>query len=96
MEWSFEKNVIEDGSTDAFGEILFLGSENTSKFVKCSSKHVDDSQILELLYSKAYWNIRKPKLLISVSGGVIINLKPGFISQFCKGLEKSAVNTSNY
>ncbi len=60
----YERNVTEDGPTDAHGEILFLGHENTSKFVKLSV-FTPGKQILDLLYSKTYWNLKKPNLLIS-------------------------------
>lgn len=54
------------------------------------------SKALELLFSKKMWNLRRPKLLISVTGGThLLNNKPLFRDTFCKGLFKAATNTSN-
>ena len=33
-------------------------------------------------------------LLKGIIGGTNLNLKPSFINQFCKGLERAAVNSS--
>jgi hypothetical protein len=64
VKWSSDRHVVQDGHTDAFGEIFFQGFENTSKYAKMSMFTSND-KILDLLYSKNYWNIKKPKLLIS-------------------------------
>ena len=92
-EWNYAC-TIDDGPTDAFGEVLFLGLEKTSKYVKVS-RHTEIKHLLELLFSKSHWNLKQPKLLISITGGTNINLKPKFKDQFCKGLVKAAMNTGS-
>ena len=64
-EWNYASHVTNNEFTDAYGEILFLGVDYTSKYVKVSAIHTKEKQILDLLFMKACWNLKKPKLIIS-------------------------------
>lgn len=92
-EWNDEKCTESIKPTDAYGEVIFLGhSEKSAKYVKLSHT-TDVSKIIELLYSKSYWHLKKPKMLISVSGGTKISISPEFKAKFCQGLYKIAKST---
>ena len=49
-------------------------------------------KIIKLLFNQ--WNITKPKLIISVTGGAKISLKPRLKETFSKGLVKAATTTN--
>ena len=64
---------VDDGETDAFGEISFPGANDTlSKYVRVSN-HTNMDIMWELLFSKEYWNLKKPELIISVTGGATLH-----------------------
>ena len=50
--------------------------------------------VMKLLFSKNMWNLTPPKLIISVTGGATLNLKPRLKDSFRKGLVKAASTTS--
>lgn len=50
--------------------------------------------ILKILFGQEYWNLRKPELIISVTGGAKLSLKHSLKESFGKGLVKVATNTS--
>ena len=52
------------------------------------------NKVIELLFDKKYWNIPKPSLLISVTGGAQVDLNPRLKDIFFKGLVK-VVTTTN-
>lgn len=52
------------------------------------------NKVIELLFDKKYWNIPKPSLLISVTGGAKVDLNPRLKDIFNKGLIK-VVTTTN-
>ncbi len=70
-------------------------SEQPAKYVKVAHT-TDASKLIELFYSKSHWNLKKPKMLISVSGGTKISIKPDFKVKFCQGLYKIAKTTGKF
>lgn len=52
------------------------------------------SSIISFLFDQTYWNLPKPKLIISVTGGAKMNLKPRLKDRFSKGLVKVATTTN--
>ncbi len=53
------------------------------------------NSIIDYLFEKPqYWRLPKPKLIISVTGGAKINLKPRIKDSFSKGLVKVATTTN--
>lgn len=90
-------NVIEDGQTNAYGEVCFPGAnELVAKYVRVS--HATDMDTMwKLLFSQDYWNMKRPELIISVTGSATLDsLKHSLKESFCKGLVKAAHNTSKY
>ncbi|KAM9810986.1 transient receptor potential cation channel subfamily M member 6 [Neosynchiropus ocellatus] len=92
-DWSIELHT-KASSTDAFGTIDF---EDTATRV-CRAKYVRvavDSKsewILQLMIKE--WQMERPKLLITVQGGLEnFNLPPKVKQAFCKGLMTAAVST---
>ena len=78
---------------DAFGSIVFLGhSEQIAEYIKLSHS-TDVKKIKNFLFSKSMWHMKKPKMLISVSGGTKLNINPDFKIKFCQGLYKVAKST---
>jgi len=41
------------------------------------------------------WNLNKPKLVISITGGARLNINPSLIKIFCQGLLHVSEKTSN-
>jgi hypothetical protein len=77
------------------GDILFLGaSESISKYIRVSYKTNMDTMV-QYLTSRPYWHLKKPELIISVTGGAKLNLKQRLKETFCKSLVKAATTTSN-
>ena len=58
------------------------------------SYKTDLETVITLLTSKHYWHLKKPELIISVTGGANLNLHPLLKDTFCKGLVKVATTTS--
>ena len=76
------------------GDILFLGaSESVSKYIRVSYK-TNMETMVQYLTSKSYWHLKKPELIISVTGGAKLNLKQRLKDTFCKSLVKAATTTS--
>jgi transient receptor potential cation channel subfamily M protein 2 len=96
-KWSADKSsdcCVDDGPTDAFGEIIFPGGDDRlAKYARVSN-HTDMQTIWTLLFSGEYWNMKKPELIISVTGGAKLKLAHSLKETFCKGLVKVARNTS--
>ena len=96
-KWSRDKCTVkecESGPTDAFGNISFIGaSEVISQYMRVHYK-TDMNSILKFLFAKAYWSLPEPKLIISVTGGAKINIKPHLKVAFSKGLVKVATTTN--
>eukprot|EP00735_Rhodelphis_limneticus_P013732 TRINITY_DN7688_c0_g1::TRINITY_DN7688_c0_g1_i1::g.18577::m.18577 TRINITY_DN7688_c0_g1::TRINITY_DN7688_c0_g1_i1::g.18577 ORF type:complete len:1325 (-),score=524.01,sp/Q2WEA5/TRPM1_RAT/26.08/2e-109,Ion_trans/PF00520.26/1.7e-11,Ank_2/PF12796.2/0.062,Ank_2/PF12796.2/5.8e+03,PKD_channel/PF08016.7/0.077,Ank_4/PF13637.1/0.36,Ank_4/PF13637.1/3.5e+03,Ank_4/PF13637.1/1e+04,Ank_3/PF13606.1/0.32,Ank_3/PF13606.1/1.5e+04,Ank_3/PF13606.1/1.1e+04 TRINITY_DN7688_c0_g1_i1:302-4276(-) len=80
-------------NTDAFGSILFQGcNTRPANFVKISD--TSNPNDLKKLF-EAYWEVREPKLLISVTGGAQdFSLPPALRQGFMRGLMKTATSTS--
>ena len=47
-----------------------------------------------LFFSKELWNLKTPRLVISITGGARLNINPKLIKIFCQGLIHVATNTS--
>jgi hypothetical protein len=66
------------------------------KYIRVSHKTEID-KIIKLMFGKHYWNLKPPKLIISVSGGAEIKsgsgISKGMIDVICKGLVKVASST---
>jgi hypothetical protein len=60
------------------------------------SYKTDISTMISLLTARKKWNMKKPELIISVTGGAKLNLKAKLEETFCKGLVKAATTTSIY
>ncbi len=58
------------------------------------SYKTDISTMISLLTARKKWNMKKPELIISVTGGAKLNLKAKLEETFCKGLVKAATTTS--
>ena len=63
------------------------------KYIRVSYK-TDISTMITLLTSRKQWNMKKPELIISVTGGAKLTLKNELKEMFCKGLVKAATTTS--
>jgi len=50
--------------------------------------------MISLLTDRKKWNIKKPELIISVTGGAKLNLNSELKETFCKGIVKAATTTS--
>lgn len=91
-QWKRETCTSNESKTDAFGEIKFMGSnEIVAKYIRVHFK-TEMNTILKLLYEN--WGLRKPRLIISVTGGAKITLKPRLRETFSKGLVKVATTTN--
>ena len=54
---------------------------------------------MNLFFLKDLWNLNKPRLIISVTGGATLDIKQEFrtlIDVFCKGLIKVASSIGNF
>ncbi len=93
-KWDFKNDTEDDGCTDAYGDIVFLGHNEVTptKYIKVSAK-TDADQLIKFLTSKTYWNLKRPKMLISVSGGTRIDVSPELKTKFCQGLYRAAKTT---
>jgi len=59
------------------------------------SYETDIKAIIHLLTDKDKWNIKKPELIISVTGGANdLDISHKLKETFCKGLLKAAITTS--
>ena len=58
------------------------------------SYKTDISTMIAFLTDRKKWNIKKPELIISVTGGARLNLKSKLKETFCKGIVKAATTTS--
>ena len=78
---------------------LYLKGHNEvspAKYVKVSGA-TDVDKLFKLLTSKSYWkNLKKPKMLISVSGGTRIDVSSEFKKKFCQGLYKATKTTGSF
>ena len=92
LKWKYEF-CADDGATDAYGDIKFLGLEKTSKYVRVS-RFTQPDALLKLLFDKRLWRLKQPGLLISITGGTKLDITPAFKEHFCQGLVKAAMNTS--
>jgi hypothetical protein len=94
-KWSRDKCTVKSGPTDAYGSISFLGtSDIISNYIRLHYKSNLRDVIEKLLFGRSYWNLPEPKLIISVTGGAKLNLKPSLKASFCKGLVKVATTTN--
>ena len=55
-----------------------------------------EKSVIPLLTDKDKWNLREPKLIISVTGGANCVLKPRLKETFCKSLVKVATTTQSW
>ena len=121
-KWSPEKCVLDDGNTDAYGEIFFTGASKILskvvitlviinkkniyiyiytfkmlilKYMRLSFRTNMDT-VIKLLMDKNKWNLKQPKLIISVTGGAKCVLQPRLKETFCKGLVKVATTTQSW
>lgn len=93
-KWNIDTCTVDDGPTDARGDILFLGcSKKTSKYIRVSHA-TSVENLFKLLFGSKHWALSEPKLLISVCGGAHLNLKTSVRENFCQGLYKAAKSTS--
>ena len=58
------------------------------------SYKTDISTMIALLTSKKKWNMKKPELIISVTGGAKLKINKKLKETFCKGILKAATTTS--
>ena len=66
-------SCVDDGQTNAFGELWFQGSnESVAKYVRVSHR-TDQNIMWKLLFSQEYWNMRRPELIISVTGSATLD-----------------------
>lgn len=93
IEWSSLYHTKDCDCTNAQGIIKFDRNERYSKYVRISHK-TDTDKIMKLLFTSNQWDLAQPKLLISISGGSHLNLKPSFEKKFCQGLNNAACSTS--
>ena len=52
--------------------------------------------VIKLLMDKNKWNLKQPKLIISVTGGAKCVLEPRLKETLCKGLAKVATSTQSW
>jgi hypothetical protein len=92
-KWDRETCSVDDGHTDAFGEIVFQGYEDSpAKYIRASYKTDMDTM---WLFLQKTWNLKKPKLLISVTGGATkLPIRNRLKETFSKSLVKVATTTS--
>lgn len=91
--WDINSCTCDDGPTDAYGEAKFIHNiGHSAKYIRVSHRtHMDT--MLKLLFE--YWQLDKPKLIISVTGGAQrFTLNPRLKQVFSKGLVKAADTTS--
>ena len=53
-------------------------------------------KVISLLRDKDKWNLKEPKLIISVTGGAKCVLEPRLKETFCKSLVKVATTTQSW
>nr|XP_014345762.1 PREDICTED: transient receptor potential cation channel subfamily M member 2 [Latimeria chalumnae] len=90
-KWDKQKHTVEI-STDAFGDITFIGlGQKVGKYVRVSTE--THPHILYELMTK-HWGLNIPNLLISVTGGAKnFSMKPRLKDIFRRGLIKAAQST---
>ncbi|OAF71847.1 hypothetical protein A3Q56_00397 [Intoshia linei] len=93
-EWQTELHTITQ-KTNAYGDIQFVRNGNSvSKFVRCHSND-EVSDLLELLND--YWNLDRPNLIISVTGGAkSFSMNPHLTEQFNRGITCAAATTGSW
>ena len=65
------------------------------KYMRLSFRTKMDT-VIKLLMDKNKWNLKQPKLIISVTGGAKCVLQPRLKETFCKGLVKVATTTQSW
>ncbi|KAL4660736.1 transient receptor potential cation channel subfamily M member 7-like [Arapaima gigas] len=94
-KWSVEKNTVEQ-PTDAYGVLNFQGGSHSyrAKYVRLS--HTSQPElVLQLLLRE--WQMKLPKMVISVHGGVQnFNLHPRIKQVVGKGLVRAAASTGTW
>ena len=51
---------------------------------------------MRLLYSDRFWNLKSPRLLISVTGGANLDIDPRLREIICKGIIRVASSTGKF
>lgn len=87
--WDKTKHTIQR-PTNAFGEIKFVGfGEKTGKYIRVDAYSKEPHHIVELLTEK--WKMKKPNLLISVTGGTkFFQMNERLKQDIRRGLVKAA------
>ncbi|GFR76765.1 transient receptor potential cation channel subfamily M member 2-like [Elysia marginata] len=91
IKWNPEQHTIAH-PTNAFGEIEFVGyGDHVAKYVRVA---VDTKMETMLQLLTQAWNMEKPNLLISVTGGAKnFSMKTRLREVFRRGLMKAALST---
>lgn len=93
MKWDDDPfRTKEEGPTDAAGSVLFTSCDTTAKYIRLWHE-TPLSNVLQLLYDKRMWNLERPKLIISVTGGAKLSVNPKIKETFCKSLAAAAIAT---
>jgi hypothetical protein len=90
--WDHTKHRSTEELTDGFGNIKFFGSRGTSsKFLRFDIDTPVD-KVTKVLFDN--WQLYKPGLIISVTGGAEnVNLKPSLGTILKKGIVEAALST---
>lgn len=94
IDWNPKFCNEEDTLTDAFGQIEFDDNEDSiSKYIRCY-QYTEMEKISKLLFKT--WKLKKPKFIISVTGGAILKVNPKLRDVFCNGIAKAAYSTKGW
>lgn len=94
--WDRNNCTIADEVTNAYGNVRFPGkNEDISKYVRVYFK-TPMEKMMQLLFDQQFWELKSPRLLISVTGGAKISTISSHLLRdtLCKGLVKAASTTS--
>ena len=94
IDWNPKFCNEEDSLTDAFGQIEFDDNEDSiSKYIRCY-QYTEMDKISKLLFKT--WKLKKPKFIISVTGGAKLKVNPKLRDVFCNGIAKAAYSTKGW
>lgn len=83
----------EKVATDAFGEVEFPRSKRVCKYVRIESE-TNENIIRELLFGTKGWRLKKPPLVISVTGGArAFVMEKTIMRRFQQGIAKVVQST---
>ncbi|CAF1089555.1 unnamed protein product, partial [Brachionus calyciflorus] len=92
-KWDRETCTKPGGITDAYGNIFFKDkNEEISKYIRVYYK-TPMNKMIKLLFDDNYWQLKYPRLLISVTGGANLSISRLLMDILCKGLVKAASTT---